>query len=206
MIASLRGTLASKSTSHLVLDVNGVGYLVNVTSRTAASVSVSDSLFLHISMVVREDALTLFGFQTQLEQELFDLLRSVTGVGPKSALAILANLSTGAIASAVAMDNDAAFRSVSGIGPKTAKLITVTLAGKLSHLVGVDNSDEQAPREEVNYGAVIEALVSLGWPEKSATEAVRSVTSNSKPGTGRDVILRSALAMLGATKSQVSEK
>jgi Holliday junction DNA helicase RuvA len=202
VIASLRGTVASKTQHQVVLDVNGVGYLVYVTPNTSASLQTASSAFLHIAMIVREDALNLFGFATALEQELFDLLRSVTGVGPKSALAILGNLSTGQIASAVALDDDAAFRSVSGIGPKTAKLITVTLAGKLSHLVGVNEPALASAPED--YTSVIEALISLGWPEKSATDAVKSAAGNSKMGAGRDVILRASLALLGSTKSQLS--
>jgi Holliday junction DNA helicase RuvA len=155
-------------------------------------------------MVVREDAMTLFGFQASLEQELFDLLRSVTGVGPKSALAILGALSTAEIASAVALDDDAAFRAVSGIGPKTAKLITVTLAGKLSHLV-LDGQSAVA-HGETDFASVVEALVSLGWPEKPAQDAVKQVAASVKPGEGREVVLRLALSALGANKSSSGAK
>jgi Holliday junction DNA helicase RuvA len=159
---------------------------------------------LFTAMVVREDAMTLFGFQTALEQELFDLLRSVTGVGPKSALAILGALTTAEIASAVALDNDAAFKAVSGIGPKTAKLITVTLAGKLSHLVLVAQSD--VANVETDFASVVEALVSLGWPERSAQEAVKQVSTSVKKGEGREVVLRLALSKLGASKSSNGAK
>jgi Holliday junction DNA helicase RuvA len=199
VIASIRGTLSTKTTSQLVVDVNGVGYLLNVTGSTAAKLGLGEEVSLFTTLVVREDAMTLFGFMTSLEQELFDLLRSVTGVGPKSALAILGSLTTAEIASAVALDNDAAFRAVSGIGPKTAKLITVTLAGKLSHLVLMPSADT-APKE-TDFGSVVVALVSLGWPEKASQDAVRDVASSIKPGDGRDVVLRLALSKLGNSKS-----
>jgi holliday junction DNA helicase RuvA len=202
VIASIRGTLSTKTTSQLVVDVNGVGYLLNVTGTTAARLSIGEAVSLFTTLVVREDAMTLFGFMTALEQELFDLLRSVTGVGPKSALAILGSLTTAEIASAVALDNDAAFKAVSGIGPKTAKLITVTLAGKLSHLVLLPSA-ESAPKE-TDFGSVVVALVSLGWPEKAAQDAVREVASNIKPGDGRDVVLRLALSKLGNNKSTLA--
>jgi Holliday junction DNA helicase RuvA len=202
VIASIRGTLSTKTTSQLVVDVNGVGYLLHVTGNTAAKLGLGDEVSLFTTLVVREDAMTLFGFMTALEQELFDLLRSVTGVGPKSALAILGSLSTAEIASAVALDNDAAFKAVSGIGPKTAKLITVTLAGKLSHLV-LTPSAETAPKE-TDFGSVVVALVSLGWPEKAAQDAVREASSNIKPGDGRDVVLRLALSKLGNNKSTLA--
>jgi Holliday junction DNA helicase RuvA len=202
VIASIRGTLTTKTTSQLVVDVNGVGYLLHVTGITAARLDIGEDVSLFTTLVVREDAMTLFGFVTALEQELFDLLRSVTGVGPKSALAILGSLTTAEIASAVALDNDAAFKAVSGIGPKTAKLITVTLAGKLSHLV-LTPSAGTAPKE-TDFGSVVVALVSLGWPEKAAQDAVREVASGIKSGDGRDVVLRLALSILGNTKSTLA--
>ncbi len=204
MIASIRGKLNAKTSHQLVVDVNGVGYLVHVTPNTASKFLIGDEAALFTAMVVREDAMTLFGFQTALEQELFDLLRSVTGVGPKSALAILGALTTAQIASAVAVDDDAAFKAVSGIGPKTAKLITVTLAGKLSHLVLVDQSE--SVHADADLGSVVNALVSLGWPERSAQEAVKSVAATLKNGEGREVALRLALSKLGASKSSSGAK
>ncbi len=204
MIASIRGKLNAKTAHQLVVDVNGVGYLVHVTPNTSSKFLIGDEAALFTAMVVREDAMTLFGFQTVLEQELFDLLRSVTGVGPKSALSILGALTTAQIASAVAVDDDAAFKAVSGIGPKTAKLITVTLAGKLSHLVLVDQSESVST--DADLGSVVNALVSLGWPERSAQEAVKSVAATLKKGEGREVALRLALSMLGASKSSSGAK
>jgi Holliday junction DNA helicase RuvA len=204
VIASIRGKLNAKTSHQLVVDVNGVGYLVHVTPNTASKFLIGDEAALFTAMVVREDAMTLFGFQTALEQELFDLLRSVTGVGPKSALAILGALTTAQIASAVAVDDDAAFKAVSGIGPKTAKLITVTLAGKLSHLVLVHQSESVSA--DADLGSVVNALVSLGWPERSAQEAVKSVAATLKKGEGREVALRLALSKLGASKSSSGAK
>lgn len=202
MIASIRGILAAKTVGQLVVDVNGVGYLIHVTPNTSAKFSNGDEIALFTAMIVREDAMTLFGFGTALEQELFDLLRSVTGVGPKSALAILGSLSTAEIASAVALDNDAAFKAVSGIGPKTAKLITVTLAGKLSHLVLVDQGTKSAV--ETDFASVVEALMSLGWAERAAQDAVKVAAAKVKSGEGRDVVLRLALSQLGGSKSTLT--
>lgn len=202
MIASLRGTVSAKTANQLVIDVSGVGYLVHVTPKTSSRLTTGSECGIFTVMIVREDSMTLFGFESSLEQELFDLLRSVTGVGPKSALAILGALSTAEIASAVALDNDSAFKAVSGIGPKTAKLITVTLAGKLSHLVLVDQTDESS--NETNFGSVVEALVSLGWAERAAQEAVREVSQSLKKGEGREIVLRQALSRLGANKSSAA--
>ena len=104
----------------------------------------------------------------------------------------------------MAVDDDAAFKAVSGIGPKTAKLITVTLAGKLSHLVLVDQPESIST--DADLGSVVNALVSLGWPERSAQEAVKSVASTLKKGEGREVALRLALSKLGASKSSAGAK
>jgi Holliday junction DNA helicase RuvA len=123
VIASLTGTVFSLTQHQLVIDVAGVGYQVFVTPQTSSQLRLGESARLHTALIVREDAFTLFGFSNLEELEMFDLLRSVTGVGPKSALGILASLTADQIRVAVLSEDDAAFRSVSGIGPKTAKLI-----------------------------------------------------------------------------------
>ncbi len=203
MIASLTGTVFSLTQHQLVIDVSGVGYQVFVTPQTSSQLRLGESARLHTALIVREDAFTLFGFANQEELEMFDLLRSVTGVGPKSALGILAALTADQIRVAVLSEDDAAFRSVSGIGPKTAKLITVTLAGKLKGLVptpaGRPSDDSTTPK--VDLASVSLALQGLGWPERSATQAVREAASALGSGATADALLRSALGALGSGKS-----
>ena len=131
VIASLTGLVLSSSNGQIVIDVQGVGYLVHSTAQTVGSISEGVKVSFHTSLVVREDAWTLFGFRNKQELEVFELLRSVNGVGPKSALSILNQLSVEQIAQAVSEESDESFKAVSGIGSKTAKLITLTLAGKL---------------------------------------------------------------------------
>ncbi len=150
MIAALKGTALEVSNGRLIVDVNGVGYLVNVTAQLSANTSLGDGVQLRTSMVVREDAMLLFGFETSEEQRVFELLCSVSGVGPKSALAILSSADVAQIAQAVATEQDSVFKAVSGIGPKTAKLIVVSLAGKMflpsgsaSPATGVGTSNTQ---------------------------------------------------------------
>ncbi len=132
MIASLTGTVQTIHPNSVVLDVNGVGYLVNVTPALSASLQLGEGLLVQTAMIVREDAMTLFGFTDVEQLNLFELLRSVSGVGPKSALAIVSALSSDQIFDAVSAEDDLVFKSVPGIGPKTAKLIVVTLAGKVT--------------------------------------------------------------------------
>ncbi len=188
MIASLTGLVQTIEPNSIVLDVNGVGYLVNVTPGMAAGLSVGQSWLVHTSMIVREDAMTLFGFANQEQQNLFELMRSVSGVGPKSALAICASLTADQIYDAVASEDDLAFKSVPGIGPKTAKLIVVTLAGKVA-LAG-RSSASTAPAD-----IVVAALVGLGYNEKAARNAV----SGGAGTGGTQEMLRSALATLSGT-------
>lgn len=202
MIASLNGLILRNANQALVIDVAGVGYQVFVTAACSHSVHIGDAIQLQTALIVREDAFVLYGFETAEELELFDLLRSVTGVGPKSALAILSQLSVGTIRDAVVSENDATFKSVSGIGPKTAKLITVTLAGKLAGItsVGVKTAGS-ATAPKVDLANVVAALQGLGWPERTAVEAVREAAEALGSGATADALLRTALSRLGASKS-----
>ena len=179
----------------VVLEVGGVGYQVHATAATLKSLSLGSEAFVFTSLIIREDAHTLFGFLTSEEQQIFDLLRSVTGVGPKSAIAVLSQLSVDAIKAAVVNDQDAVFKAVSGIGPKTAKLITLTLAGKLqSSGVAINYTEESS-----NTATVIAAITGLGWPERLAEQAVTVASRDGDLST--DELLRAALAQLGASKS-----
>src|SRR5690606_28843261 len=136
MISSLHGTVLHAGSDHVVIDVGGVGFSVAVPGDGAQTARVGEQLRLHTSLIVREDALSLFGFADRDELEIFGLLLGVTGVGPKSALGVLSHLTVDQIAEAVTAEDDAPFRRVSGIGPKTAKLIVVQLAGKVQPRVG----------------------------------------------------------------------
>ena len=184
MIATLRGVVNAVSQNSLVLDVNGVGYLVQVPK--SINSTISEQLTLFTSMVVREDSFQLFGFETVEQQGLFDLLRSVTGVGPKTALAIISTLSPSEISIAVANDDSEPFESVSGVGAKTAKLINVTLAGKLK----TSSSAKSSVLE-----SLVTALQSLGWSEKSALPVAERVA---KSATGKELpaLIRECLALL----------
>ena len=170
MIASLTGLVLSSSNGQIVIDVQGVGYLVHSRAQTVNSVSQGDSVSFHTSLVVREDAWTLFGFENRQELEVFELLRSVNGVGPKSALSILNQMSVEQIAQAVSDESDESFKAVSGIGSKTAKLITLTLAGKLM------GSGSMSAVSSINESAV-SALVGLGWSERQSRDALQQVAS-----------------------------
>ncbi|WIA98581.1 Holliday junction branch migration protein RuvA [Curtobacterium sp. MCBA15_012] len=203
MIASLRGTCIDVAGSAVVVEAGGVGYAVTVTPAHALTMRQGSEVFLRTAMIVREDEHLLFGFESTDALQVFDLLRSVSGVGPKSAMGVLAHLDPSQVANAVANEDDAAFRKVSGIGPKTAKLITVALAGKLVAF-------ERAPAGAPVAGAagahpaaldVVSALIGLGWREDAAQSAVDAVVAND-PGAaamGTQSLLRAALGTLRPT-------
>ncbi|RWZ51689.1 Holliday junction branch migration protein RuvA [Labedella phragmitis] len=196
MISSIRGRVLAVSGGTAHIEVGGVGYAVFVTPEHAIALTVGHEAFLYTTLIVREDAMTLFGFETIEHREVFDLLLGVSGVGPKSALGVLSHLGPGQIAAAVAADDDAPFRKVSGIGPKTAKLIVVSLAGKL---LGITITSD-APVVEISAGDdVVSALVGLGWPERVAAAAVNDVAVAHPDAASAPVqtLLRLALAQLG---------
>lgn len=193
MIVSLSGTVLRAQGSAAVIEVAGVGYLVNVTPAHALSLRVGEQARLSTVQVFREDAVSLFGFATEDEREVFEVLLGVSGVGPKSALGVLSALAPADIAAAVAAEDDGVFRKVSGIGPKTAKLIVVSLAGKVQVVAGSSRSAGQSSSE-----AVVAALVGLGWQQKLAEQAVAEVWDAADETTRASVpeLLRRSLAQL----------
>ncbi|MET4581410.1 Holliday junction DNA helicase RuvA [Conyzicola nivalis] len=197
MISSVRGTVLAVQGSTAVIEVGGVGLAVQVTPRHGLTLRVGSEATVRTALIVREDDLSLFGFAEADELVVFDLLRSVTGVGPRSAMGVLAVLDPDQIARAIASEDDAAFRKVSGIGPKTAKLIVVSLAGKLA--VSPVARAEATPEATPVRDSVLSALVGLGWPERTALVAVDDALA-SATGLERETmpsLLRLALAALG---------
>ncbi|MGV8877080.1 MAG: Holliday junction branch migration protein RuvA [Rhodoglobus sp.] len=197
MISSLRGTVLAAVGTSLVVEVGGVGLAVTVTAEHALSVRVGSETRLNTALIVREDDLALYGFRSSEELDVFTLLRGVTGVGPKSAMGVLAALSPDDVARAVAQENDSAFRKVSGIGPKTAKLIVLNLAGKL---IATGHSRTTPVVSTSTTVSVSLALQGLGWPERlaqpAAEAAIREVSEAEQDDT--QAILRRALLLVGS--------
>lgn len=204
MISSLHGTVLATGVDNVVIEVGGVGFFVFVPGQVAHTARVGEQLRLHTSLIVREDALTLFGFAESAELDVFTQLLSVTGVGPKSALGVLGHLTVDQIATAVADDDDAPFRRVSGIGPKTAKLIVVQLAGKLQPPPAAAARRSSGPSDVV--AQVAAALVGLGWSERVAAEAASETAAAASDADRSSVslLLRHALAALGPAKAGAS--
>lgn len=195
MIASLRGTVLAVRDSSCVLDVAGVGYLVALTTNHRSALTIGETTSLVTTLVVREDSMTLFGFENQESLELFEAFITVSGVGPRSALAILGHLTPAEAFMAVVNEDDSVFRKVSGIGPKTAKLIIVQLAGKLNAMTAHPVAHKIPASAQDAAETVVVALVGLGWAERTARETVESVQTEESEATAA-TLLRLALAAL----------
>ncbi len=166
MISRLRGTVAARTAAGLVLDVGGVGYLLAATPRVTARVG--EEATVDTYLVVREDALQLYGFASTDERELFELLLGVSGVGPKVALAIVSGSTPVELRRAIARDDTARFEAIPGIGRKTAQRVIMELKEKLA---------AYGLQDHAHPGGVLarDALVELGWSLLDAERALADV-------------------------------
>ncbi|WOH17017.1 Holliday junction branch migration protein RuvA [Paenarthrobacter sp. GOM3] len=179
MISFLRGTVAHVGLSTAVIDLNGAGMSVFATPQTLSHLKVGTEAKLFTSMIVREDSLTLFGFADDDEREVFDVLLSVSGVGPRLALAVLAVHEPEAIRVAAHTGDGKTFTKVPGIGPKVAGRIVLELAGKLvPHGTGTSAQPQASIKAEWKP-QVVAAMTSLGWSEKDATGSIDKAMADS---------------------------
>jgi Holliday junction DNA helicase RuvA len=176
MIASLRGRPVERGSGRIVLDVGGVGYLLSATS-SAVRMAVPDgeeiTLITHLH--VREDALMLYGFASAAERDIFELLLSVSGVGPKAALAIVSGYAPDQILRAIATSDHALFTSISGVGRRTAERIVIDLKDKVGALDLRDAGPTAVPADD--HAAARDGLVGLGMSVAEAEAALRGVDS-----------------------------
>ena len=183
MIATLSGILQHKDPASVILDVQGVGYEVQLSSRTCDKLPLEgEKAFLHIHTNVREDALTLYGFTDMEQKKLFLLLTGVSGVGPKLALSILSGIDPAELCNAVNLKDMARLTALSGVGKKTAQRLCMELADKVSSLAleqprPVPGKGAGAPPRSEGFAMqdAASALVNLGYPQETAWQALRSV-------------------------------
>jgi holliday junction DNA helicase RuvA len=198
MIASVTGTVEGVGLDHAVVTVGGVGMLVQATPTTLAGLTVGREARLATSLVVREDSLTLFGFADDDERAVFETLQTVSGVGPRLALAMLAVHTPDGLRRAVAGEDLAALQRVPGIGRKGAQRIVLEIGEKLGPPLGTGpGSAPAAAPEPARAPEVVEALVQLGWSEKIAAGAVGAVLDAEQAPADVPAILRAALQHLG---------
>jgi Holliday junction DNA helicase RuvA len=181
MIASLSGLVLFKSPTVVVIDVGGVGYEAFISVRTFDALpEVGGTCFLFIQTVVREDAIALYGFSQKEEKELFLLLVSVSGIGPKLAQTILSGIGVGALCQAIMAKDLSQLTSVPGVGKKTAQRLCVDLSEKVGSLKGelferVTVAGPVVASESQAMADAVSALVNLGYPQATAWQALRVV-------------------------------
>jgi Holliday junction DNA helicase RuvA len=200
VIAGVRGEVLEIGLDHAVVEVGGVGLAVYATPATLARLRRGEQARLATSLQVREDSLTLFGFADADERDLFTLLQTVSGVGPRLALATLAVLDPDALRRALADGDAAVLTRVPGIGRKGAERMVLELRDKV---VAPAPAAPAAPAVGAPRDQVVEALVGLGFPVKLAEQAVDAILAESGTGNGtRDAsaVLRAALTRLGRSR------
>lgn len=189
MIAFLRGKILKKGENFIILDVNNVGYKIYISSAVFAEIETGEQLELFIYHYVREDNMSLYGFRSSGELEMFELLLSISGIGPKSALGVLSIASLDDIKQSISDGDAGLLTKVSGIGKKTAERIVLELREKISHIDG-----SKGVKHTHGGGDEIDALMALGYSMVQARDALSQVDSNIKDSGDR---IRQALKKLG---------
>jgi Holliday junction DNA helicase RuvA len=163
MIAYISGRILFKTPTSLVIDVNGLGYEVQISLYTYGQLGEGEAVKLHTYLSVREDAQVLYGFSEKLEKEVFLLLIEVQGIGPNTARTILSYATPQELQQAIASGNEAAIRRIKGVGPKTAQRLIVELRDKFAKLAGLDVNSPAVVSNNIKEEALM-ALVTLGFP------------------------------------------
>jgi Holliday junction DNA helicase RuvA len=200
VIASVHGTVQAVRLDAAVVEVGGVGLLVHATPATLAGLRVGSSARLATSLLVREDALTLFGFADSDEREVFEIVQTVSGVGPRLALAMLAVHTPDGLRRAVLDEDVKALQRVPGIGLKGAQRIILELKDRIGVPALVSSSAPAPTAPGDRRDMVVEALVGLGWTARAAGDAVATVLDGSEGPVAEDEVagvLRAALRTLG---------
>ena len=193
MISSITGTVKSTSINSIVVEVGGVGVLLQLPIRIAAKIQNGEKVSFHTYLIVREDALTLYGFTEIVDRDFFELLLSVTGIGPKVAQSILANSDAATIANAVVSSNLKTLESVPGLGKKGAQRLVLELKDKAAAFAGGKVGSNLATSNQVEN-----ALQGLGYSSKEAAAMLNQVVKEEKiDGLSAAQILKLALKSSG---------
>lgn len=194
MIASLRGTVQTLGASDAVIDVGGVGYLVQASGRTLSGLRPDTPVLLLVETQVREESITLFGFATPSEREWFRLLIGVQGVGGKVALAILGTLGPDDLARAITLEDKAGIARANGVGPRLAARIVIELKGKVaSPAIGPIGTPFTPPAPQTPAADALSALANLGYRPAEAARAVAEAQRDLGDDLPTNTLIREAL-------------
>jgi Holliday junction DNA helicase RuvA len=196
MIASLSGRLSFRGLNSVIVEVNGVGYLVGVSLATLGQLPEDGQVFLHAHTHVRESAIELFGFATLEEKSVFEMLISVAGIGPKTALTVLSGLTPDDFRESVLRNDAPRLTSIPGVGKKTAERIILELREKVKK-TAVSKATDSTPATTVALeDDLISSLVNLGYKEKLATQIARQTLKDRKENLTLEQALKAALKKL----------
>ena len=193
MITQVRGKLVEKSPTEVVVDCNGVGYLLHISLNTFSSLPNDEAVVLYTHLSIREDAHTLFGFINKTEREVFKLLISVSGVGPSIARTMCSSMTSEEIQNAIASENVTLIQSVKGIGAKTAQRVIVDLKDKILKTFNID--EVSVHTNNTNKDEALSALEVLGFQRKHSDKIVTAVLKEN-PDATLEKIIKSALKNL----------
>ncbi|MBX2946584.1 MAG: Holliday junction branch migration protein RuvA [Cyclobacteriaceae bacterium] len=180
MISFLKGRLVQKDPTHVVVDVNGVGYHVAISLQTFADIKEQENTFIHTHLAIREDAHLLYGFSTEAEKKLFQQLISVNGIGPSTAIVMLSYLSSDELKKAIVQEDLTTLQRIKGIGGKTAQRVIIDLKDKLKKdlseeaIQGIPGMKHNTLRSEA-----LSALITLGITKSAAEKSVDTVLKKS---------------------------
>jgi Holliday junction DNA helicase RuvA len=178
MIASIQGKVIGKGADSLLISVEGLGFQVFSTHETVNKGRIGENYFLYTQMIVREDAISLYGFETEMEKRYFNLLLGVSGVGPRMGLSILSTISLDLINQSVLSEQPDIFARVSGVGKKTAQKIIIHLQGKIQSDSGIGLATSQIKDTDIE---ILDALTSLGYSIVEAQAAIQSIPMDYSP-------------------------
>ncbi len=193
MITQLKGRMVEKSPTELVIDCNGVGYLVNISLNTFSKIKDSETISLFTHLQVKEDSHTLFGFFEKTERNLFRQLISVSGIGASTARTMLSSLSPSEIQSAIISGNVPTIQSVKGIGLKTAQRVIIDLKDKVSLIS--ENNQFIGNISNTNQDEALSALEVLGYNRKQTSKVIEMLINNS-PEMSVEELIKGALNKL----------
>ena len=186
MITQVRGRLIEKNPTEVVIDCNGVGYLLHISLNTYAALPSDENVVLYTHLSIREDAHTLFGFINKTERAIFKFLISVSGVGPSIARTMLSSMTSEEIQQAIASENVAVIQSVKGIGAKTAQRVIVDLKDKILKTFDIDAISIGV--NNTNKDEALSALEVLGFQRKQSEKLVSSIVKENTDATVEQII------------------
>lgn len=193
MITQIKGKLVEKNPTYVVVDCNGVGYLLHISLNTFSAISESEAVLFYTHLAVREDAHTLFGFVNKTEREVFRLLISVSGVGASIARTMLSSMTSEEVQHAIASENVAVIQSVKGIGAKTAQRVIIDLKDKILKTFAID--EVSAVESNTNKEEALSALEVLGFNKKQADKVINNVLKE-MPTASVETLIKQALKNL----------